>query len=260
MNSMSERNLLFIVEGEADEPTFIRRLFRVCYAQQSYRTYTYKTNLHTLAKRLEDDYPDFDGDETDICLILRSYESSDTKRAILSEKYTDVFLIFDFEPQHDPPHFETIRRMLNYFQDSTSQGKLFINYPMMQSYKHFSALPDPLFYDTKATITDWGHYKQIVGSVSAYTDTTHYTYPIFVSLTAHHMKKANYILTGLYSLPSLDEYCSWNLTDIFEKQLVYKNRDSFVYVLNTCIFVLADYQPTSFFRQLRDRGNQFFID
>ena len=126
--------------------------------------------------------------------------------------------------------------------------------------KHFSALPDPLFYDTKATTTDWGHYKQIVGSVSAYTDTTHYTYPIFVSLTAHHMKKANYILTGLYSLPSLDEYCSWNLTDIFEKQLVYKNRDSFVYVLNTCIFVLADYQPTSFFRQLRDRGNQFFID
>lgn len=113
---------------------------------------------------------------------------------------------------------------------------------------------------TKATTTDWGHYKQIVGSVSAYTDTTHYTYPIFVSLTAHHMKKANYILTGLYSLPSLDEYCSWNLTDIFEKQLVYKNRDSFVYVLNTCIFVLADYQPTSFFRQLRDRGNQFFID
>ena len=178
----------------------------------------------------------------------------------MSEKYTDVFLIFDFEPQHDSPHFETIRRMLNYFQDSTSQGQLFINYPMMQSYKHFSALPDPLFYDTKATITDWGHYKQIVGSVSAYTDTTHYTYPIFVSLTAHHMKKANYILTGLYSLPSLDEYCSWNLTDIFEKQLVYKNRDSFVYVLNTCIFVLADYQPTSFFRQLRDRGNQFFID
>ena len=50
VNSMSERNLLFIVEGEADEPTFIRRLFRVCYAQQSYRTYTYKTNLHTLRR------------------------------------------------------------------------------------------------------------------------------------------------------------------------------------------------------------------
>lgn len=257
---MSDRNLLFIVEGEADEPKFIRHLFRICYPRQTYKTYTYRTNLHTLAKKLEDDYPDFDEDETDICLILRSYESSDTKRAILSEKYSDIFLIFDFEPQHDSPHFETIRRMLNYFQDSTSQGKLFINYPMMQSYKHLPALPDSQFFKTKATISDWGHYKQIVDNISAYTDITKYTYPIFVSLAAHHLKKANYVLTGSYTLPTLDEYCSWNLTDVFDKQLVYKNHDSFVYVLNTCIFVLADYRPTSFFRELRNRGNQFYIE
>ena len=60
--------------------------------------------MDTLAKRLEDDYPNFDEDEADICLVLRSYESSNTKRAILSEKYTDVFLIFDFGPQHDSPY------------------------------------------------------------------------------------------------------------------------------------------------------------
>ena len=37
---MSDRNLLFIVEGEADEPVFIRRLFKTCYSSQEYKTYT----------------------------------------------------------------------------------------------------------------------------------------------------------------------------------------------------------------------------
>ena len=63
----------------------------------------------------------------------------------------------------------------------------------MQSYKHLPALPDSQFFKTKATISDWGHYKQIVDNISAYTDITKYTYPIFVSLAAHHLKKANYV-------------------------------------------------------------------
>lgn len=257
---MSDRNLLFIVEGESDEPVFLRQLFKTCYSSQEYETYTYKTNLHVLSKRLEEDYPDFDEGDADIQLILRSYEMDSGKQAILSGKYTDVFLIFDFEPQHDSPHFATIRRMLEFFCESTAQGKLFINYPMMQSYKHFAMLPDPSFQFRRATAAEWSHYKEIVGSVSAYTDTTKYTYPIFMSLAAHHLKKANYILAGKYSIPLLEEYCAWNLTDIFDKQLECKEQGSFVHVLNTCIFVLVDYKPTSFFAQLRDRGNQFFIE
>lgn len=256
---MPNRNALFIVEGNSDEPIFIRRLFEKCYAKQEYKTYVYKTNLHILAKRLEEDYPDFDEDEIDIRLVLRSYEESNNQRDVLSANYTDIYLIFDFEPQHDSPHFKTIGRMLNYFYDSSFRGKLFINYPMMQSYRHFSRLPEPLFYDVKATSDEWKRYKRIVGEVSAYKDISKYDYRIFVSLAVHHLKKANYIFNGIYELPSIDEYLLWNLKDIFEKQVIYKDRDSFVYVLNTCIFILIDYQPDSFFRQIKNQGRQFLI-
>ena len=160
-------------------------------------------------------------------------------------------MIFDFEPQHNQPHFETIRRMLVYYDDSTFQGKLYINYPMMQSYKHYAALPDPLFYNTIATSLQWYDYKEIVGKVSGYTDITKYTYPIIKELIEHHLKKAKYILTNSFILPTIDEYLSWSFAEIFDKQVVYKEQKSFVYVLNTCIFVIIDYRPLSFFRQLK---------
>lgn len=257
---MSSRNLLFVVEGENDEPAFLRRLFLTCYPSQSYQTYTYRTNLHVLAAHLERDYPNFDREEIDIRLILRSYEKSDDRKKVLSLNYTDIFLIFDFEPQHDHPHFDTIRRMLALFNDSTMQGKLFINYPMMQAYKHFAILPDPNFYDTKVTEKSFKQYKRLVGSCSGYKDINLYTYPIFMSLAAHHLKKANYILHGTYILPDLQQYLTWSYTDIFDKQRTSMEQEGWIYVLNTCIFVLADYKPSSFFRQLtNNQGGQFFL-
>lgn len=260
VSSMRDRNLLFIVEGESDEPAFIRRLFQTCYRRQGYKTYTYKTNLHNLANHLERDYPDFDDGDIDICLILRSHDSLPEHRKILKEKYTDIFLVFDFEPQQDYPRFETIRKMLNVFNDSTDCGKLFINYPMMQSYKHFCSLPDNQFYKVTVSIDDCKKYKQLVGRISGYTDITHYTYQIFVSITAHHLKKAQYLLTGRFELPDIDEYLSWMQTQIFDKQMQMKAQCGCVSVLNTCVFILIDYNPSSFFRQLKDRKSQFLIE
>ena len=126
------KRILVIVEGEADEVKFLRSLFQNCYKKADYKVYSYKTNIHVLAQELYNNYPDFDEDETDIKLVLASLETNADKKKKLLEKYTDVFMIFDFDPQHDHPHFDTVRRMLKYFDDSTAQGKLFINYPMMQ--------------------------------------------------------------------------------------------------------------------------------
>lgn len=256
---MPDHKFLFIVEGDADEPRFIKQLFSKCYSSVDFKTYTYRTNLHNLAKVIDEEYPDFEDDEIDIKLVLKSQEDSEAKRKILEEKYTDVFLIFDFEPQQDVPRFPVIRRMLEYFNDSTNHGKLFINYPMMQSFKHFSKLPDPSFASLKVTIDECRTYKRLVGSLSNYTDVTKYTYPIFMSLVVHHLRKANLILTGEYTVPTKDEYLQWNYMKIFDRQIEEKDRNYAVFVLNTCIFILVDYRPASFFMQLTDRKQQFFV-
>lgn len=50
----------------------------------------------------------FEDDELDILLFLKSYEESN--KEIFNLKYTDVFMIFDFEPQHPYQHFDTIQK------------------------------------------------------------------------------------------------------------------------------------------------------
>ena len=168
-------------------------------------------------------------------------------------------MIFDFDPQHDHPHFDTIKRMLTYFNDSTSQGKLFINYPMMQSYKHFSILPDNDYADRKASMDQIRNYKRLVGEESSFTDLTKYTYVTFYSLVIHHLKKANRILTGEYLLPSIKEYFGFDWVEVFDKQVAMLKTEGNVYVLNTCIFALVDFAPTNFFKFIKQHSDEFDV-
>ena len=101
---MIERRILFIVEGEQDELKFLKRMIKTCYPSIKHEFYSYKTTLHTLAQVLEKDYPSFEEDNIDIRLVLRSMENDKDKKLILSQKYNDIYLVFDFEPQHDNVH------------------------------------------------------------------------------------------------------------------------------------------------------------
>lgn len=60
---MAEQNILFICEGLEDEPGFIKKLMSVSYPSLKYRVYSYKTTIHTLASKLDHDYPDFNSGE-----------------------------------------------------------------------------------------------------------------------------------------------------------------------------------------------------
>ena len=69
---MKTKNILFIVEGKNDEPRFIEQLLSKCYPASNFKIYSYEANLHMLASRLENDYFDFEEDELDILLFLKS--------------------------------------------------------------------------------------------------------------------------------------------------------------------------------------------
>ena len=241
------KKILLIVEGESDEVKFLRGLFEHCFKKAEYKFYSYKTNIHTLAQELYNNYPDFDEGDVDIRLVLASLESSKEKKEILLDKYSDIYMVFDFEPQHDHKHFDTVRRMVNYFNDSTNQGQLFINYPMMQSYKHFECLPCPLFEFYEVSLDQAKEYKRYIGEISNFKDLTKYTYITYYSIAVHHLKKANKILNGVYLLPSKSEYFDFKATQIFDYQVNLLELSNNISILNTCIFALVDFAPSKFF-------------
>ncbi len=253
------KQILLIVEGEADEVKFFKTLFQKCYKSAEYKVYSYKTNIHVLSQELYENYPEFEDDEINIKSVLSSLEADTEKKKMLKENYTDIYMIFDFDPQHDHPHFNTVKRMVNYFSDSTIMGKLYINYPMMQSYKHFNILPDNTFAGKTIDVNSIVKYKSIVGAESKFKDLTHYDYRTFFSLSVHHLKKANYILTGKYELPLLEHYFDIDYGQIYDKQLELINDQDKVWILNTCIFSLIDFAPEKYFKFVTKRPDELYI-
>lgn len=256
---MPNNKILFIVEGETDEVNFLGQLYSQWNRRQKYEIYSYKTNIHVLAQVLYDEYPNFEEDEVDIKLLLCSMEQDSSQKEILLNKYRDVYLIFDFEPQHDNTHFDTVRRMLCFFDDSTNHGKLFINYPMMQSYKDFSKLPDDSFANKCVSIEEARNYKQLVGERSLYSDLTKYTYNTFVSIAVHHIKKANSILNSIYDIPLVDDFLKWSSQSIYDEQTSFLNIEKKIWVLNTCVFLIIDYSPNRFFSTICKKSEMFDI-
>lgn len=139
---MSERNYkAFIVEGAEREPEIINNMSKVFFSHGNYKIITLPAgeNIYMLWKKLRED--DFD---TDIIEVLR--ETSDEIKKQLEglsrEDFSEVFLFFDYDAhqtnlsKNDDPH-DAMVQMLKSFDNETENGKLYINYPMVEALRDY---------------------------------------------------------------------------------------------------------------------------
>ena len=255
------KKVLFIVEGHNDEPDLIKQLYSECFSgkNDTYDFYVFDTNIHQLAPLL---IVDGNVDEDlDLLLVLKSETDDPQKRALLSQKYSDVYLIFDFDPQQRDADLQMIHILLSHFTDSTNMGKLFINYPMMQSYKHLKALPDVGFVGRCVDHADVLHYKDLVDSqaLPELKQTKKYTFEIFISLTYHHLMQARYILSSTKTDVTTIDDLSIDYPKVFDNQLFEWTTNSSCYVLNTSLFILIEYMPQQFLQLISRHGSDYRI-
>lgn len=151
------RKILLITEGAKAEPRFLRALISAYGLSGEYRVYSYNTVVHDLYERLFES-----GDEAaalDLLLVLRSREQDPERRRLLTQDYTDVLLVFDYDPQDDRFSARKLEVMMQHFDDSTDNGKLYLNYPMLESYRHIRSLPDEGYLDRCVSLEDIAGYK-----------------------------------------------------------------------------------------------------
>lgn len=251
---MAERKILFVCEGKKDEPSFLKALMRKSFSSLKYSIYSYQTNIHILASKLEEEYSDFDTNEMDIALILRNLETDAEKKRLLSDSFTDIILAFDFDPHHTNPHFETVRRMLSYFTESSDMGKLYINYPMMQSYKHFKCLPDYEYFTREVSPIK---YKELVDIESCMPNLREYSYDVYMKIAVQNIRKAVWILERCDRVPSVEEYLNFDWVKVYDKELSMFFKNGTVSVLNTLILCMVDYNPTAFFSMLQRHPQKY---
>lgn len=243
------------MEGEKREKPFLQRLIEL-YGINA-ELYVFSANIYNLYLAME--RIDFNGDLRDVLAELPCMQGQDTK-TLLQTKFAYTYLIFDCDAQHTmdkeqdkcrpideivAENFQRLEKMVRYFVDETdpSVGKLYVNYPMMESYRDCDNFFDENYRNTQVCIDDIKNYKKITGHKRLSSlRVDKFDKENFSDLLRMNIYKLNAMLgSGWAGLPYKEYQMLSEQMKIasFQKELTAITRN--MNVLNTTLFLLADY-------------------
>ena len=246
--------ILFVFEGKEREPQLYRAIESLFFPKETdVIVCSFENNIYELYRQIVQL-----GEGADIVSVLREQldgrEYNPLKDISASSAFAEIYLFFDYDLHHCLPLDEInrqLREMLVMFDDETANGKLYINYPMIESIRHTKELPDADYYlytipkerckDFKRIAHDFSHY----GSLDFLTDTRERrvdaTRRNWRHLKDMNVRKANYICCDANTYPTNKRDIAQQ--NIFEAQLQkYVDTDECsVAILNAFPIFLYDY-------------------
>jgi len=159
--SDSKRKILVLVEGARTDARLMKHLLVIYNIDVKYEIVSYGTNIYTLYGEMFDEN---DPSTIDLLQLLKEREPDPVKKLIFDDAYSDILLIFDFEPHANDFSPDKIRRMAEYFVESSDMGKLYLNYPMVEAFYHMLTIPDEQYNNRFVTLEELraGSYKMRV--------------------------------------------------------------------------------------------------
>lgn len=151
----AKAKILVLVEGAKTDVKLLKHLLSVYGIDQSHQIISYNTNIYSLYNLM---FRNTNPDDVDILQLLKEHETVAERKAVFDERYSDILLIFDLDPQ-DPQFSSTkITEMMNYFVESSDMGKLYLNYPMVESFYHMKSIPDDDYWSYTATMQELSNH------------------------------------------------------------------------------------------------------
>lgn len=270
-----EKRILLLVEGKSAEVKLFSKILD-CFPEidvKKQNIVVYNTNLFALNQALTKEFGDTWYDEKieflnflktspvtqdQISNLQNEQESADDVKEF---KFTDIFLVFDYERQEPLFNAELIKKMLSFWNESTENGLLYINYPMVESYMHLKGpLPDTDYLTRKCSCAELfrkerkkNKYKRIVGAESSFMDLEQYTKELFREFVIHNLCKASAITRDTDDISVLTAQQYWESIDYseiadVENQCSHSEQTGFVYVLATCLFFIPEYNSDLIFK------------
>ena len=251
--------ILFVLEGKRETRLFdtIQQLFFP--KENEHIVCSFGNNIYELYRELSK----MDGAGDVVALLMENYEGkpdnpfSEIER---SSDFSEIFLFFDYDFQNKNLTIEEINKqlaeMFDLFDDETSFGKLYVNYPMIESIRYTKSLPDADYYRYTVTREECLNFKKMAGDFSAYSSLDFIlidSRKILTELKINSLKqnwnylkeqnvsKANYVCHDQNTIPKKKEDITQNI--IFDSQLEkYVNQDDCqVAVLNSFPLFLYEY-------------------
>ncbi|MCL2527492.1 MAG: hypothetical protein FWE42_03655 [Defluviitaleaceae bacterium] len=227
--------ILIIVEGSKTEVTLLNRLIEVYNLSSKFEITSYGTHIYALYHSM---FRGKDPSDLDIRTHLRSREDNEVKKALLEKKFTDIFLIFDLDPHDSQYSPQIIREMMAFFNESTEMGKLYINYPMIESFYHMKCIPDADFNTYSINmdkLSPKNQYKEIINQICPDPRKFAASRQECTTVINQNIEKAHH-RKGHTSEEQIPE-----AANILEAQLNKLHNENSIAVLCTCAFYIAEY-------------------
>jgi hypothetical protein len=154
--------------------------------------------------------------------ILSNYDRDD---------FAEIYLFFDYDGHATNANDDTILDLVQFFDEETEAGKIYISYPMVEALKHLSPSID--FENLRVPTTTNTSYKSMVSrdSVDYLKDLSSLTEDNWKELIEAHLKKMNVIVNDTFSLPS----------SIISQLEVFKNQKSKFIDIDSTVSVLSPF-------------------
>lgn len=240
-------NILFLFEGAVRESQYYKVIEKSLDGKIKSKVnfYSYKTNIHVL-------YDEINKDESlDILDLVKEKAKNqndiDGLNMLSNNKFGEIYLVFDLDPQDDKYDEIKIQEMLELFDNETEHGKLYINYPMVESFKHFKSIPDPNYNEYKISIQDCNTYKNDVAQLTCINDYRKITKEQYFNILNQNLEKSNLLINNL-------EQCQFELyrnsitqNNIYNFQRNEINQNGELYIINSFCLWPLDYFSKEFF-------------
>lgn len=163
--------ILFIFEGERREVMLFKSIELLFFPRPNENIVcSFGNNIYELYRQMQNL-----GEGADIVGLLKENGSFDIDSDM--SDFSDVFLFFDLDIHNQNQSIETskqqLKEMLDYFDNETENGRLYVNYPMIESIYHTERLPDQNYYNYTVKIDDCSDYKRIARDFGPYSNLDH---------------------------------------------------------------------------------------
>lgn len=164
--------ILFVFEGVKREPDLFRTIQRLYFANRDEQIVcSYNNNIYQLYKDLQE----YDGDGDIVSLLMEKFAGqadNPLKDIDASADISEIYLFFDYDFHNRNLSLEEINRqvkeMLETFNNETEFGRLYIDYPMVESIRYTKQLPDANYWTYSVTRSECGKFKGVSADFSAY--------------------------------------------------------------------------------------------
>lgn len=160
------KHIAIVYEGERTEKELLQKMKEVFFdqiAETIIFPFPACGNIYMIWKRLKDN--DFEVDVIDIIREMNE-KTKELLQGYSAKDFSEVYLFFDFDPQNNnlsqsDRGIDVLQKLLETFDNETEHGKLYLSYPMIESFREISSEGE-CYKSLYVSLNEVRDYKRLV--------------------------------------------------------------------------------------------------